>query len=90
MYITEAIGYLWFLSEVCILLYMELTQERWETSGAEYVQDTDSKTAAPGNKIQVDAAGGVHAASQTANLMEDTEEENQHRVRPAFYLSQRA
>ncbi len=56
-------------------------QERWETSGAEYVQTTDGKAATTGVSVQVNATGDVHAASEAAELLQDTEKENEHRVR---------
>ena len=59
-------------------------QERWEACGAEYVQTADDKAAAPGISVKVAATGHVPAPSQTAASLEDTEKENEHRVRPAL------
>ena len=60
-------------------------QERWEACGAEYVQTADVKAAARSISVQVDATGHVQTASQMAEPLEDTEKENEHRVRPALH-----
>ena len=48
------------------------------------MQTADGKTAAPGISVKVDATGDAHNASQVAETPEDTEKENEHRVRPGL------